>query len=333
MSKMENKSEILLFTASDGKTNLTVRLEDETVWLTQKQMAELFDKSRITITEHIKNVFSEGELEEISVCRKFRHTAEDGKTYETQYYNLEVIISVGYRVKSQKGTQFRIWATQRLKEYIVKGFALDDERLKQGGKSTRYFQELLQRIRDIRSSERNFYQKVTDIYTTSIDYDPKNDLTHKFFATVQNKMHYAVHGQTAAELINSRADSTKPLMGLVNFKGNFITAQDARIAKNYLTEKELNQLNLIVSLYLDFAELQASNERAMTMAEWISKLDQFLTLSEKELLLHSGKVSAEDAARKAAAEFEIYRAERIKNHLSDFDKAVKELEKKNRKGK
>jgi hypothetical protein len=242
-----------------------------------------------------------------------------------------VIISVGYRVKSQRGTQFRIWATQRLKEYIVKGFALDDERLKQGGKNTRYFQELLQRVRDIRSSERNFYQQVTDIYATSIDYKPKDDLTQKFFATVQNKMHFAVHGQTAAELIKNRADSSKPLMGLVNFKGDFITAQDVKIAKNYLTEKELNQMNLIVSLYLDFAELQASNERPMKMAEWIAKLDQFLALSEKELLQNAGKVSAEEAARKAGDEFEKYRTERIKNHISDFDRAIKALESKPKK--
>ncbi len=328
---MENSSEILFYNTEDGKTKLQVRLENETVWLNQKQIAELFDKSRVTITEHIINIFTEGELDENSVCRKIRHTAGDGKTYDTQYYNLDVIISVGYRVKSKRGTQFRIWATQRLKEYIVKGFALDDERLKQGGKSTRYFQELLQRIRDIRSSERNFYQKVTDIYATSIDYKPNDELTQKFFATVQNKMHYAVHGQTAAELIMKRADSTKPLMGMVNFKGNYITAYDIKIAKNYLTEKELNQLNLIVTLYLDFAELQASNERPMKMPEWIVKLDQFLALSEKELLQNAGKVSAEEAARKAGIEFERYREDRNKNHISDFDKAIKELEKKNTK--
>jgi len=229
ISSMKQQSEILFYSTMDGDTIVQVRLEDETVWLNQKQMAELFEKSRVTITEHIKNVFLEGELKEGSVCRKIRHTAEDGKSYETQYYNLDVIISVGYRVKSNRGTQFRIWATQRLKEYIVKGFALDDERLKQGGKNTRYFPELLQRIRDIRSSERNFYQKVTDIYSTSIDYNPNDVLTQKFFATVQNKMHFAVHGQTAAELIMKRADSTKPLMGLVNFKGDYITAHDVKI--------------------------------------------------------------------------------------------------------
>jgi hypothetical protein len=323
---MENQSEILFYKTEDGKTNIQVRLNEDTVWLTQEQMAELFQRERTVITKHIANVFTEGELAEESNVQKM-HIPNSDKPIK--YYNLNVIISVGYRVKSPRGTQFRIWATQRLKEYIVKGFTLDDERLKQGGKNARYFQELLQRIRDIRSSERNFYQQVTDIYATSIDYNPKNELTHKFFATVQNKMHFAVHGQTAAELINSRADSTKPLMGLVNFKGDYITAQDVRIAKNYLTEKELNQLNLIVSLYLDFAELQASNERPMKMAEWIAKLDQFLALSEKELLQNAGKVSAEDAAKKALDEFEKYRTERIKNHISDFDKAIKELEKKN----
>ena len=328
---MTSKSEIILYTTEDGSTKLQVHLEEDTVWLSQKQIAELFNKSRVTITQHINNVFKEGELEENAVCRNFRHTAEDGKTYDTRYFNLDVIISVGYRVKSKRGTQFRIWATQRLKEYIVKGFTLDDERLKQGGKTTRYFQELLQRIRDIRSSERNFYQKVTDIYATSIDYKTNDELTNKFFATVQNKMHYAVHGQTAAELIKSMADSKQALMGLVNFKANYITAQDAKIAKNYLTEKELNQLNLIVSLYLDFAELQATNERPMTMVEWISKLDQFLALSEKQLLQDAGKVSAKEAEKKAMSEFEKYRTERMKNYMSDFDKAVKELEKKNKK--
>ena len=325
---MENQSEILFYKTKDGKTNIQVRLEEETVWLTQEQMSELFQRERTVITRHIANVFNEGELSEESNVQKM-HIANSDKPIK--YYSLNVIISVGYRVKSQRGTQFRIWATQRLKEYLVKGFTLDDERLKQGGKNARYFQELLQRIRDIRSSERNFYQQVTDIYATSIDYNPKDELTHRFFAAVQNKMHFAVHGQTAAELIKNRADSSKPLMGLVNFKGDYITAQDVRIAKNYLTEKELNQLNLIVSLYLDFAELQASNERPMKMAEWITKLDQFLALSEKELLQNAGKVSSEEAAKKALDEFEKYRSERIKNHISDFDKAIKELAKKSKK--
>jgi hypothetical protein len=320
------QGEVLLYQTEDGGTRIEVRMVDETVWLTQDQMAELYGKSKSTINEHVKNVYEEHELSEESTLRKFGNS--EFSTKPTNFYNLDMIISVGYRVKSIQGTQFRIWATQRIKEYIIKGFALDDERLKQGGQKARYFQELLQRIRDIRSSERNFYQKVTDIYATSINYRSDDAQTQTFFATVQNKMHFAVHGQTAAEMIVSRADSTKPLMGLVNFKGNYITAQDAKIAKNYLTENELNQLNLIVSLYLDFAELQATNGRLMKMNDWIAKLDDFLKLSEKELLTHAGNVSADAAAQKAEAEFDKYRAERSKSIISDFDLAVKELEKK-----
>lgn len=239
---MAEQNDIIIYQTEDGQTRLQVRLEEDTVWLSQDQMAELFEKSKSTINEHIKNIYEEKELAEELTMRKFG--ISEFSTKPTNFYNLDVIISVGYRVKSLRGTQFRIWATQRLKEYIVKGFALDDERLKQGGQRARYFQELLQRIRDIRSSERNFYQKVTDIYATSIDYRKDNRLPREFFATVQNKMHYAVHGQTAAEMIASRADAARPLMGLVNFKGDYITVQDAKIAKNYLTESELNQLNL-----------------------------------------------------------------------------------------
>ena len=331
MENKENKSELIIYQTEDGQTRLQVKMENETVWLTQDQMAELFAKGRSTITEHIQNVFKEGELDEKSVCREFRRTGSDGKEYVVKHYNLDVIISVGYRVKSLRGTQFRIWATQRLKEYIIKGFALDDERLKQGGEKARYFQELLQRIRDIRSSERNFYQKVTDIYATSIDYRKDDKLTTEFFATVQNKMHYAVHGHTAAEIIAKRADNKKPLMGLTSFKGAYITSQDAKIAKNYLTEKELNQLNLIVSMYLDFAELQATNGRLMKMADWVEKLDQFLKLSERELLTNAGSVSAEQAAKKAEDEFGKYRKVRDKNYVSDFDRAVKHIEQKDAK--
>lgn len=247
MKNTDKNSQITIYKTEDGDVNLQVKIENETVWLTQDQMADLFDKGRTTITEHIQNIFKEGELVEKAVSREFRRTGSDGKDYSVKHYNLDVIISVGYRVKSLRGTQFRIWATQRLKEYIIKGFTLDDERLKQGGQKARYFQELLQRIRDIRSSERNFYQKVTDIYATSIDYRKDDELTKIFFATVQNKMHYAVHGHTAAEIVVKRADSQKPLMGLTSFKGNYITSQDVKIAKNYLSEKELNQLNLIVS--------------------------------------------------------------------------------------
>ena len=329
MENKENPSHFLIYQADDGKMRLDVRLENETVWLTQDQMAELFEKAKSTINEHIKNIYEEKELEESLTLRKFGNS--EFSTKPTNFYNLDVIISVGYRVKSPRGTQFRIWATQLLKEYIVKGFTLDDERLKQGGQKARYFQELLQRIRDIRSSERNFYQKVTDIYATSIDYRKDDKLTGEFFATVQNKMHYAVHGQTAAEMIAKRADGTKPLMGLVNFKGNYITQQDAKIAKNYLTEKELNQLNLIVSLYLDFAELQATNGRLMKMKDWITKLDQFLKISEREILTNAGTVSAEVAAQKAELEFDRYRKEHDRKMVSDFDLAVKELESKKKK--
>lgn len=329
MGENQNKSQIILYQTEDGQTKLQVKMEDETVWLTQDQMAELFEKSKSTINEHIKNIYEEKELDECPTMRKFG--ISEFSTKPTNYYNLDVIISVGYRVKSVRGTQFRIWATQRLKEYIIKGFALDDERLKQGGEKARYFQELLQRIRDIRSSERNFYQKVTDIYATSIDYRKDDKLTTEFFATVQNKMHYAVHGHTAAEIIFKRADNKKPLMGLTSFKGAYITSQDAKIAKNYLTEKELNQLNLIVSLYLDFAELQATNGRLMKMTDWAEKLDQFIHLSERGILTHAGTVSADDAAKKAEQEFDKYRKEQDKNYISDFDKAVKMIEAKGKK--
>ncbi len=321
----KNKTQIILYQTEDGQTKIQVTMEDETVWLTQDQMAELFNKGRSTITEHIQNVFKEGELNEKAVCREFRRTGTDAKEYAVKYYNLDVIISVGYRVKSLQGTQFRIWATQRLKEYIIKGFTLDDERLKQGGQKTRYFQELLQRIRDIRSSERNFYQKVTDIYATSIDYRKDEKITNEFFATIQNKIHYAIHGHTAAEIITKRADRKKPMMGLTSFKGNYITVHDVKIAKNYLTEGELKQLNLIVSMYLDFAELQATNGRLMKMTDWITKLDDFLKLSERQLLKNAGSVSAHAAAQKAEEEFGKYRTEKGKNYISDFDRAVKEL--------
>lgn len=330
--KQDNQQpNIVIYTTDDGQAKLQVKIEGETVWLTQKQMSELFQKDVRTINEHIKNIFSEGELGPDSVIRNFRITAADGKNYDTQHYNLDVIISVGYRVKSLRGTQFRIWATQRLREYIIKGFTLDDERLKQQGGRSRYFEELLQRIRDIRSSERNFYQKVTDIYATAIDYREDDKLTQEFFATVQNKMHYAVHGHTAAEIIAKRADRKKPLMGLTGFKGNYITAYDITVAKNYLSEDELKQLNLIVSMYLDFAELQAGGGRLMKMTDWLTKLDEFLKISERGLLKDAGKVSAEQAASKAQQEFEKYRKERDKNYISDFDMAVKKYLQKGKK--
>ena len=323
MSQQQN-SEIILYQTEDGQAKLQVKMEHETVWLSQDQMAKLFEKAKSTINEHIKNIYSEKELSEDQTIRKFGNSEFLGKP--TNFYNLDVIISVGYRVKSLRGTQFRIWATQRLKEYIIKGFALDDERLKQGNGKARYFQELLQRIRDIRSSERNFYQKITDIYATSIDYQKDDNQTRDFFATVQNKMHYAVHGHTAAEIIANRADHAKPLMGLTNFKGEYLTLSDTKVAKNYLKENELNRLNLIVSLFLDFAELQALNGRSMKMTDWVDKLDQFLKLSERELLSHAGNVSAQEAAEKAEKEFVKYRVNRDKDYVSDFDKAVKMLD-------
>ena len=322
MSKNQ-QSQIIIYQTEDGQTKIDVQFQDETVWLTQDQMAILFDKSKSTINEHIQNIYEEKELVSEQTMRKFGNSGFSTKP--TNYYNLDVIISVGYRVKSQKGTQFRIWATQRLKEYIIKGFVMDDERLKQGGRWARYFEELLQRIRDIRSSERNFYQKVTDIYATSIDYKRDDEMTQKFFATVQNKMHYAVHGKTAGEMIAERADSKKPLMGLTSFKGDYIAASDIAIAKNYLSEKEIKKLNLIVSLYLDFAELQAVEEVPMKMADWIKKLDEFLKASEKKLLDNAGKVSHEKAMEKANAEFEKYKKVQDKNHISDFDREVKKL--------
>ncbi len=325
------ETQIIIYKAENGKTRIEVRFENENVWLTQAQMSELFDRDQSVISKHIKNVFSEGELDEKSNMQNL-HTAISDKPIVL--YSLDVIISVGYRVKSLRGTQFRIWATERLKEYMIKGFTLDDERLKQGGGRARYFQELLQRVRDIRSSERMFYQKVTDIYTTSIDYKIDAELTQKFFATVQNKMHYAVHGYTAAEIIARRADSKKPLMGLTGFKSDYITASDITIAKNYLTEAEINQLNLIVSLYIDFAELQAASGRLMKMQDWIRKLDEFLTISEKKMLHSAGKVSAKQAEKKASEEYVKYRSMEDKNYISDFDREVKkilEMEKKAKK--
>ena len=328
---MEEKQNILIYQNADGNIQLDVRLQDETVWVNRQQMALLFNRDVKTIGKHINNVFSEGELEKSSTVANFATVqTEGGRAVERQieYYNLDVIISVGYRVKSPQGTQFRIWATKRIHEYIVKGFTMDDDRLKQEGARSRYFEELLQRIRDIRSSERNFYQKVTDIYTTSIDYKKDEELTKLFFSTVQNKMHFAIHGQTAAEMIYSRANAEKPFLGLTNFKGNYITQRDIRIAKNYLSEDELKQLNLIVSMYLDFAELQATNGRLMKMQDWIQKLDDFLKASEKELLKNAGTISHKKALDKAKTEYEKYRKAEDKKYISDFDREMKQLEKK-----
>ena len=313
----------LLYKTSDNKVSINVQIQDETVWLTQEQMAELFDRSKKTISEHIRNVYFEGELTEQATMRKSGNSGFSTKP--TNYYNLDVIISVGYRVKSLRGTQFRQWATKRLREYIIKGFTIDDERLKQG--SGRYFRELLQRIRDIRSSERNLYQQVTDIYATSIDYKNDAKLTRRFFATVQNKMHVAAHGKTAAELVYERADAKKPNMGLTNFKGDYITSDDVEVAKNYLSEEELNVLNLIVSQYLDFAELQATRQKTMTMQQLIDKLDEFLKISDSSVLVGAGKIKHEQAMVKAKREFKKYRDEEMRRLEIDFDKATKELKK------
>ncbi|PXF54999.1 MAG: hypothetical protein C4B57_05240 [Deltaproteobacteria bacterium] len=325
-------SEILIYQTEDGDTRIQVRLENETVWLTQKLMAELFQKNVRTINEHVQNIFEEGELSPESVIRKFRITAADGKTYETNHYNLDVVISVGYRVKSHRGTQFRIWATQRLREYIIKGFTLDDERLKQPGGGN-YFDELLARIRDIRSSEKVFWRKVLDIYATSIDYDPKTEMSRKFFQIVQNKMHWAAHGHTAAEVIAGRADAEKPLMGLTSWTGAKPGRSDVEIAKNYLTADELDTLNRIVSMYLDFAELQALNRKPMYMRDWIAKLDEFLKVTERDILTHSGRVSHEEAIEKARAEYEKFRKQMleepspVERHFIEAVQEVRQLEK------
>ncbi len=321
-----SESNIIIYQAEGGITKIETRLDGETVWLTQKQMAELFGKSRVTITEHIGNVFKEGELEESSVCRKFRHTANDNKDYETQYYNLDVIISVGYRVKSHQGTKFRQWATARLREYIVKGFAMNDELLKQAGGGN-YFEELLERIRDIRSSEKVFWRKVLDIYATSIDYDPKQDISVQFFQTVQNKMHWAAHGQTAAEVIYKRIDSGKINLGLTSFQGLRPTKAETEIAKNYLSENELKVLNRLVTAYLELAELQALNRKPMYMKDWVERLDDFVKMTGNEVLQHAGTVSHKQAIEKAATEYEKYKL-RTKNDLSEVENHfVQQIEK------
>ena len=321
--KEDRKSEIIIYKTDDGLTKIDVRLEDDTVWLTQAEMAELFNTTKQNVSLHINNIFKEGELNKNSVVKEYLTTAADGKSYKTNFYNLDVIISVGYRVKSLRGTQFRIWANSILKEYITKGFALDDDRLKNGG--GRYYKELVQRVRDIRTSERNLYQQVTDIYATAIDYDPRAGITKKFFATVQNKMHYAVHKHTAAEVIYERSDADKPYVGMTSFKGNYVTKDDIKVAKNYLSEKELQIMRLIVSQFLDYAELQALEEHPMTMQDWIDQLDLQLRSIGRPVLDGSGSISHEAAVRKATEEFEKYRAKEMKELVSDFDREMKRL--------
>jgi hypothetical protein len=286
----EENNKIIIYNADDGKTKIEVKLEDETVWLSQFQMSELFQKSQSTINEHIKNIYSEHEVEQYQTMTKFGNS-ENSLGKPVYYYNLDVIISVGYRVRSHRGTQFRIWATQKLKEYIIKGFVMDDERLASGGVKKSYFQEWEERIRKIRTSEANFYQKVRDVFATSVDYDPKTENAKIFFATVQNKFHFAITGLTAAEIITKRIDSKKLNMGLTNWKGKIITMDQAEIAKNYLEELELKRLNLLVEQFLSFAELQSVEQRVMYMKDWVLKLDAFLKLNDKEILKTTGNVS------------------------------------------
>ncbi|MEI7918508.1 MAG: virulence RhuM family protein [Candidatus Saccharibacteria bacterium] len=327
MSITDKNGDVVIYIGDNGKPAIDVTFQGETAWLTIEQMSMLFDKAKSTINEHILNIYAEGELNESDTMKKIGNP--DFSTKPTNYYNLDIIISVGYRVKSIQGTHFRQWATQRLREYIIKGFTMNDQRLKNGG--GRYFRELLQRVRDIRSSERNLYQQVTDIYTTALDYDPKNDLSQQFFATVQNKMHYAAHLHTAAEVVHARVDGNKPMIGMTNFKGDYITKEDVSIAKNYLTEKELQILNLIVGQYLDFAELQAIEQNTMTMKRWINKLDEFLTVGNRKLLDGSGKISHNQAIKKAELEYLKYRQTQMDKLESDFDRAVRQLAKKTKK--
>ncbi len=327
----ENEGEILIYQSEDGNTRINVRLQNETVWLTQMQMTELFQTTKQNVSLHIKNIFDEGELVRNSVVKESLTTASDGKKYNTTYYNLDVIISVGYRVKSHRGTQFRIWATQRLKEYLIKGFVLDDVRLKQDSASN-YFDELLARIRDIRSSEKVFWRKVLDIYSTSIDYTPNADASQQFFRVVQNKMHWAAHGQTAAEIIVSRANAQNLNMGLTSWSGEKIVRTDVVVAKNYLTHEELDILNRLVSMYLDFAELQAKNRRPMYMQDWITKLDDFLRISDRDILNHAGNISHQQAIEKANAEYDKYHALEeqtlsiVEQHFNEALNVTKQLE-------
>lgn len=327
MNDKENK--LILYKDDEGRVSVNVRFAEEDVWLTQEQLAQIYDTTQQNISQHVINIYADKELTDEATHKKFLLVRQEGSrsvNRNIDHYNLDMIIALGYRVQSEVAVRFRRWATQRLHEYIQKGFTMDDERLKQGG--NRYFHELLQRIRDIRSSERNFYQQVTDIYATSVDYDPRSKMTKMFFSTVQNKMHYAVHEHTAAELIYERVDNEKPFVGMTNFKGNYITREDVKIAKNYLSELELQRLNLLTSQFLDFAEFQALEQNPMTMANWIEALDDQILRLRKNILEGNGAISHAQAIEKAEREFEIYREREMRILESDFDKAIKQLKEK-----
>ena len=328
---MDEQNKVIIYTAGDGQTKIDVKLEDETLWLTQAQMCELYQTSKSNISEHIKHIIEEGELQEDSVVRKFRTTAADGKSYLTTFYNLDMIIALGYRVRSIIATRFRQWATLRLKEYMVKGFTLDDERLKKLGGGG-YWKELLERIRDIRATEKVMYRQVLEIYATSIDYDPRASVSQEIFKKVQNKIHYAIHGHTAAELIVERADAEKDFMGLLTFKGNHPTLMEAKTAKNYLDDKELRAMGQLVSGYLDFAERQAEREQPMTMNDWAAYLDRILTMSGEKLLQGSGSVSHEDAMEHATNEYRKYKQRTISDVEHDYLLSIKGIEDLGKKG-
>ncbi|MBP3604170.1 MAG: virulence RhuM family protein [Lachnospiraceae bacterium] len=327
----ERYGEILIYQTEDGLTNINVKIEDETVWLTQQQLVELYQSSKSNVSEHIKHIFEEGELDEESVVRKFRTTASDGKNYNVTYYNLDMIISLGYRIKSSIATQFRRWATERIKEYMIKGFTMDDERLKGNGGGN-YWKELLDRIRDIRSSEKVLYRQVLDLYATSVDYDPHSEQSILFFKIVQNKLHYAAHGHTAAEVIYERADAEKPFMGLTSFKGELPALKDIGVAKNYLKEDELKILNNLVSGYFDLAEINAIEHRPMYMSDYVEQLDSVLSSGNRKLLTGSGKVSHDEAMKKAKAEYTKYQAITISPVEQAYMETIKDAGKAAKKG-
>ena len=326
---MEEHGNIIIYKDKNGNDNIEVKMQNNTVWLNQEQLVKLYNSSKSNISEHIKHILEDRELDENSVVRKFRTTASDGKNYNVNYYNLDMIVAIGFRVRSNIGTNFRRWANERLTEYMTKGFTMNDDLLKRAGGGL-YFDELLSRIRDIRSSEKVFWRKILDIYATSIDYDPRAEITQEFFKTVQNKMHWAAHGHTAAEVIVERADGNKDFMGLTTFNGDRPTLLDAQIAKNYLNDKELDILNRIVSMYLDYAELQAIEQRTMTMSDWVKELNYFLTMNRKDILKDSGKISHEEAMNHARKEYDKYK-DRIALKPSEVElhylESIKDLEK------